>query len=152
MLRNMRRVAAGVAAAALVVAGLASASSTHKVSAALNATQEIPKQVHKVPKAKGSFTGTLSTGGGRALLRWKLTYSGLSGKAISANIQVGKRGHTGDVLIPLCASRCKSGLTGTSSFGSDVADKLERGQTYVNVRTRKNRKGEIRGQVKVVNR
>jgi hypothetical protein len=152
MLRNVRRVAAGLAAAALVVAGLASASSTHKVSATLNAKQEIPKQHFKVTKAKGSFTGTMVKRGGRTMLTWKLTYSGLSGKATAAHIHAGKRGSAGIVLIPLCASRCHSGLKGTSIFNSSIGNQIERGATYVNVHTSKNPAGEIRGQVKVVDR
>ena len=152
MLRNMRRIAAGVAAAALVVAAVASAGSTHKVSAVLNAKQEIPKQAHPVPNATGSFTGTITKSGGRALLKWRLKYSHLSGKAVAAHIHLGTRGHAGNVLIPLCASQCKSGVSGTSSFSSTIANQIERGQTYVNVHTKKNPNGEIRGQVRLIDR
>jgi hypothetical protein len=41
-------------------------------------------------------------------------------------------------------------MRGIATFGSDVVDKIERGQTYVNVHTGKNPAGEIRGQVRVV--
>ena len=75
MLHNMRRTAAGLFAAALAIAALASASSTHKISAALNAKQEVPKQVVKVPGAMGSFSGSIE-GGKQATLRWKLTFLG----------------------------------------------------------------------------
>jgi len=151
MFRNMRRTAAALAVAALVVAGLASASSSHKISAALNAKQEIPKQAVKVASGKGSFTGTVVQKGKKATLKWTLTFSGLSGTPTAAHIHLGKRGVAGNVLVPLCAGNCRSGMKGTSTFSSDVLDKIEHGQTYVNVHTAKNPNGEIRGQVKVVN-
>ena len=53
------------------------------------------------------------------------------------------------VLVALCGGNCRSGMTGTATFSSDIVDKIERGQTYVNVHTAKNPAGEIRGQVKV---
>lgn len=153
MVRNMRRIAAGLAVLALVVAGLASASasSTHKISASLRAKQEVPKQVVKAPNAKGSFTGTIVQKGKNATLKFELSYSGLSGPATAAHIHLGKRGVAGNVLVPLCAGNCHSGMKGTATLKSDVVDKIERGQTYVNVHTAKNPNGEIRGQVKVVN-
>jgi CHRD domain-containing protein len=152
MLRNMRRVAAGLAVLALVVAGLAAASKskTDKISAPLTVKQEVPKQVVKAPNAKGSFTGTVVEKGKTATLKFRLSYSGLSGPATAAHIHLGKRGVAGNVLVPLCAGNCHSGMKGTATFKSDVVDKLERGQTYVNVHTAKNPNGEIRGQVKVV--
>ena len=150
MLRTMRRTAAGLAAAALVVAGLASASSTHEISAALNVKQEVPKQAVKVANAKGSFSGTIMQKGKKGTLKWKLTFSGLSGTPTAAHIHLGKRGVAGNVLVPLCAGNCRSGMKGTATLSSDVLDKIEHGQTYVNVHTTKNPNGEIRGQVAVV--
>jgi hypothetical protein len=67
----------------------------------------------------------------------------------AAHIHLGKRGVAGNVLIALCGGNCHSGMRGTATFASDVVDKIERGQTYVNVHTGKNPAGEIRGQVKV---
>lgn len=152
MLHNMRRVAAGLAVLALVVAGLAAASKsqTYKISAPLSVRQEVPKQVVKAPNAKGSFTGTVVEKGKKATLRFTLAYSHLSGPATAAHIHLGKRGVAGNVLVPLCSGNCHSGMKGTATFKSDVVDEIERGQTYVNVHTAKNPNGEIRGQVKVV--
>ena len=153
MLGNLGRVSAGLVAVALVVAGLAAAGTrgTYKVAAPLNAKQEVPKQAVKNASAKGSFTGTYVEHGKSASLTWKLTYSHLTGPASAAHIHLGKRGVAGNVLVPLCAGNCRSGMKGTSTFSSDVLDKIEHGQTYVNVHTAKNPNGEIRGQVKVVN-
>ena len=150
MLARMGRITAGLAAAALVVVSLAAAKESYKISAPLNVKQEVPKQVVKAPDARGSFSGTVVENGKSATLRFKLTYSHLSGKATAAHIHLGKRGVAGNVLVPLCAGNCRSGMTGKATFSSDVVDKIERGQTYVNVHTAKNPAGEIRGQVKVV--
>ena len=148
MFGRIGRVTLGVAASALVVAGLAAAGSSYKVAATLNVKQEVPKQAVKAPNAKGSFTGTYTEAGKKATLKWKLTYSGLSGKATAAHIHLGKPGVAGNVIVPLCAP-CAPGQTGTWTITSKVVGQLEAGKTYVNVHTGKNPAGEIRGQVKV---
>ncbi len=149
MLGRIGRVTAGLAAGVLVVAGLAAAASTYKVSATLNARQEIPKQVVKAPNATGSFSASYVEHGKTATLKWKLMYSRLSGSASAAHIHLGKAGVSGNVIVPLCAGNCRSGLTGTAKITSKVVAQMEAGKTYVNVHTTKNPAGEIRGQVKV---
>jgi CHRD domain len=149
MLAKMGRIALVLAAAALVVAGLAAARESYKVSASLNVAQEVPKQVVKTPNARGSFSGTVVENGKKATLKWKLSYSHLSGKATAAHIHLGKRGVAGNVLVALCGGNCRSGMRGTATFSKDVVDKIERGTTYVNVHTVKNPAGEIRGQIRV---
>ena len=61
MLGRIGRVTAGLAVGALVAAGLGAAAETYKVSATLNAKQEIPKQAVKAPNAKGGFSGQSSS-------------------------------------------------------------------------------------------
>jgi hypothetical protein len=138
-----------LAAVALVAAGVAAAAQIYKVSATLNAKQEVPKQVVKAPNAKGTFSGTYVEHGKRATLKWKLTYSGLTGPATAAHIHLGKPGVMGNVIVPLCTANCHSGMTGSATISSTVVAALEAGKTYVNVHTAKNPAGEIRGQVKV---
>jgi hypothetical protein len=149
MLGRIGRVTAGLAAGVLVVASLAAAASTYKVSATLNARQEVPKQVVKTPNATGSFSGSYVEHGKTATLKWKLTYAHLSGAAMQAHIHLGKAGVSGNVIVPLCAGNCRSGLTGTAKITSKLVAQMEAGKTYVNVHTAKNPAGEIRGQVKV---
>jgi hypothetical protein len=48
--------------------------------------------------------------------------------------------------VPLCAP-CKSGASGRATVGASVLNALEAGRGYVNVHTRKNPAGEIRGQL-----
>ena len=147
----MLRTIGCIAAAFLVGASAATAAGTetYKVSAKLNAGQEIPKQVVKAPNATGTFSGSYVEHGKTAKLTWKLTYSGLSGKATAAHIHLGKAGVAGNVLVPLCAANCRSGMTGSATIKASVVKALEAGKTYVNVHTAKNPAGEIRGQVKV---
>jgi CHRD domain len=149
MLGRIGRVTVGLAAVALVTAGLGAAAETYKVSATLNAKQEIPKQAVKVLNATGGFSGSYVEHGKSATLKWKLTYSRLSGKANAAHIHLGKTGVAGNVIVPLCAGNCHSGLTGTAKISEKVVSQLEAGKMYVNVHTTKNPAGEIRGQVKV---
>ena len=150
MLGRIGRVIVALAAGALVAAGLGTAgtSATYRVSAALNARQEIPKQVVKAPNATGSFSGTYVEHGRSSTLKWKLTYAHLTGAATAAHIHLGKPGVAGNVIVSLCAANCHSGMTGTAKLSSKIVAQIEAGKTYVNVHTTKNPNGEIRGQVK----
>ena len=72
--------------AALVITGLAAGaaqkSETYKLSAKLTAGAEVPKPKGVPAAAKGSFTDTtVEPKSGPVKLTWKLTFSGLSGKA-----------------------------------------------------------------------
>ena len=140
-----------LAASALVVAGAAAAGSAKSIDtykAKMAPGSAIPKP--KAPAgAKGLFTATVTKTGTTRTLKWKLTFSRLSGKAIAAHIHRGKTGVAGAVLVPLCGP-CTSGQTGRANISKHLADALERGQAYVNVHTSKNPAGEIRGQVKLL--
>jgi hypothetical protein len=149
MLARIGRVTAGLAAGTLVAVGLAAAGTTYKVSASLNARQEIPKQVVKAPTARGSFSGTVAEGARSATLKWRLTFSHLTGAATQAHIHLGKAGVAGNVVVPLCAGNCRSGMTGTAKITRKLVDQIEAHKTYVNIHTAKNPAGEVRGQVNV---
>ena len=112
-------------------------------SAVLNAGQEVPHPAHTMSGASGKFTATLSG----TSLKWKLTFTHLTGAASAAHIHAGKKGVAGAVLVPLCAP-CKSGASGTATITSAIEKQLQNGTAYVNVHTAKNPNGEIRGQVK----
>jgi hypothetical protein len=131
-------------AASLTVVALAfgAHANTISVQAKLNAKQEVPAQVVKDTKAKGLFTGKLV---GRKLT-WKLTFSGLTGKATAAHIHMGAVGKAGNVAVPLCAP-CKSGAHGTTKISAAVKKALAHHKAYVNVHTARNPNGEIKGQV-----
>jgi len=152
MHRRIGRTVALVGAAAFLVVGVANGvtlATAFTLSAKLTAGQEIPKQAVKVPGASGAFTGTLTKQGSGAKLKWKLTFSHLSGPATAAHIHLGKPGVMGNVIVPLCAANCRPGMTGSATIASKIVADIKAGKTYVNVHTAKNPAGEIRGQVKV---
>jgi hypothetical protein len=146
-MRKLALAAAAAATVALVVAAFAGAAETYAVSATLKNTTEVPK-----PKgarlAKGSFSATYVENKTGATLTWKLAYSRLSGGALAAHIHMGKSGTAGPVIVPLCGP-CKSGQTGKIHISKAVVETLEGGKAYINVHTKKNAAGEIRGQAKV---
>jgi CHRD domain len=119
------------------------------IKTTMRASQERPKPKGKLAKAKGTFTATVTRNGSSGVIVWRLTFAKLSGKAVAAHIHSGARGKAGPVIVPLCAP-CRSGRTGRATVSQSVLDALESGRTYVNVHTRKNAAGEIRGQIAAV--
>ena len=129
---------------ALSLAALSLASTkTTTWTAALTAAQEVPKQAVKAPSAHGQFKGTLSG----SKLTWKLTFAKLSGPATAAHIHMGAMGKAGNVVVVICASACKSGVTGTATITPALKTAFKKHLLYVNVHTAKNPAGEIRGQL-----
>lgn len=122
---------------------------TASVKTTLRASQERPRPKGKVAKARGTFTATVTRSGTSGVIAWKLTFGRLTGKAVAAHIHSGVRGKAGPVIVPLCAP-CKSGRTGRATVSASVLAALEAGRAYVNVHTKRNPAGEIRGQVAAV--
>ena len=144
-MRKLVSILALCSLAALMFTALSSASSAaahYRISATLNAGQEVPAQAVKAQSAHGTFTGTLSG----TTLTWKLTFAKLTGAASAAHIHLGGMGKAGAVAVPLCGP-CTSGMTGTATVSAALLKKMEKHGTYVNVHTAKNPNGEIRGQV-----
>ena len=119
------------------------------VKTTLRASQERPKPKGKVSRARGTFTATVTRSGTSGVIVWRLTFGKLTGRAVAAHIHSGVRGKAGPVIVPLCAP-CKSGARGRATVDSSVLDALEAGRAYVNVHTKRNAAGEIRGQVAAV--
>jgi uncharacterized cupredoxin-like copper-binding protein len=114
-----------------------------RLKATLNARHAIPQPKAVRRTAIGHFNATLT---GKTL-RWRLTFAHLTGLATAAQIQIGAPAKTGAVLRLLCR-RCSSPKNGTlKRLTAAQISLLRRGRTYVNVRTAKNPKGEIRGQI-----
>ncbi len=134
----------------LVAAGLALAGAldSYKVSATLKAGNETPKPTGVKASETGAFTGSYTESKTGGMLKWKLTFSGLTGPATAAHIHKGRPGVAGPVVVPLCGP-CHSGQTGTAKLSKAVIAALEGHDAYVNVHTAKNQGGEIRGAVKV---
>ena len=92
----------------------------------------------------------LAISGTGGKLAWRLTFKNLSGPAIAAHVHTGAPGKPGPVVIPLCGP-CRSGAHGVfrGALGgrSVLLAEILHGRTYVNVHTKKNPNGEIRGQL-----
>jgi hypothetical protein len=119
------------------------------VKTAMRASQERPKPKGNVRRARGTFTATITRNGTNGVIAWRLTFSKLTGRATAAHIHSGVRGKAGPVIVPLCAP-CRSGARGRATVDAAVLDALEAGRAYVNVHTKKNPLGEIRGQIAAV--
>jgi len=151
--RDVKKLAslAAVGAVVLLVAAavaVAAVLDSYKVSATMKAGNETPKPTGVKASAKGSFTGSYTESKTGGTLKWKLTFSGLTGQATAAHIHKGKPGVAGPVIVPLCGP-CSSGQSGTMKISKAVIKVLESHDAYVNVHTSKNQGGEIRGSVKV---
>ena len=114
-----------------------------KYKATLDGSQQSPPVT---TKGKGTATFTFDTA--KKKLSWNVKYSGLSGPATAAHIHAGRPGRSGAVLIPLCAP-CRTGATGTVAVPAAAMQAVLSGATYVNVHTKKNPGGEVRGQLTV---
>jgi CHRD domain len=146
--RKLVSILAVGAVAALVFAAFSSArpAAAHfRLSATLNAGQEIPKQAVKNQSGHGSFTGTLAG----TKLTWKLTWAKLTGPATAAHIHLGAMGKSGDVVVAICGpcGNASGSKSGTATIPATLLKTIQKHGTYVNVHTAKNPAGEIRGQL-----
>lgn len=119
---------------------------THNLRVLLSPFREIPKPKGNVRRARGVFRGVVSKTGTRAELAWTLTFQRLTGRAIGAHIHRGGPGTAGRVVVVLCGP-CRSGVERTTRLRPALVEALEDGLLYVNVHTRRNPKGEIRGNI-----
>ena len=124
-------------------------ATTANITTSLNARQERPKPTGNVRRATGTFTATVTKSGTTGSIAWRLRFSGLTGRALAAHIHIGQRGKAGPVAVPLCGP-CRNGARGTARLTAAGLAALERGRAYVNVHTKKNPAGEIRGQIRAV--
>ncbi len=155
---DVRRVAWCAAAATVLAGGLGAgigaagrdgneAAEAVRLTAGLDARQEVPRPKGATGQAGGSFVATLERKGTAGTLAWRLTFRDLSGKATAAHVHLGKRGRPGPVALPLCGP-CRSGARGSTKAGTAAVQALLTGGAYVNVHTARNPAGEIRGQVR----
>ena len=72
--------------------------------------------------------------------------TGLTGKATRVGLYVGRPGQPSTRIASLCKN-CKASVNGSLSISPAAAADLMAGTVYVNVATRKNKRGEILGVV-----
>jgi len=158
---------------ALSLALLAAAALPGRAFAGTALAAATLKGVNEVPSiitdASGRFTATITA----TEIKYKLTFSGLTGDTLFAHIHIGERHTIGNVSVFLCnnttlgpaSQPCPHGsgtVTGTltaadvigpAGQGVDPAefsallDAIAEGATYANVHTSAFQTGEIRGQI-----
>jgi hypothetical protein len=77
---------------------------------------------------------------------WRLTDSGLSSPATSAQIHIGAQDVVGPHIAALC-SPCGAALRGSMTLTATEARVLLKGSAYVQLATVANPSGEVRGQI-----
>jgi mono/diheme cytochrome c family protein len=138
---------AGHSSPRTTLAAAALPTGTYKIKTTLNTKQEVPRP-KGTTTATGSFTGTLKiTTAAKASLTFRLTYARLTGPGLAAHVHLGAAGKPGKIAVALCAP-CSSGAHGTKPVSVAAAQAMISGKAYVNVHTKTNPAGEIRGQVK----
>lgn len=114
---------------------------TQSFRATLSAAAEVPSNASP---GTGSLEATFDKASG--VLKWKVTYSGLTGPATMAHFHgPAMPGANAGVVVPFpsAASPAEGSATLTPAQAAD----LVAGKWYVNVHTAQNPGGEIRGQV-----
>lgn len=154
---STRRLVLAVVAVALFATGLWSGIGSARrldseadavaLKAALGSGVEVPKPTGTKAGAGGTFAAGLTRKASGGTLAWRLTFHGLTGRAIAAHVHIGKAGKAGPVAVALCGP-CRSGQRGSAKINARTASALLGGGAYVNVHTTKNPAGEIRGQVR----
>ena len=137
-----------IAVGSLIAAGLAFASANaaeHKLKAVLDAASEVPANT-----STGKGMAELTLNDATKEISWKITYEGLTDKAVAAHIHgpaaAGANAGVVTSLGPMGAP-IASPLEGKATLtDAQIADILA-GNTYVNVHTVANKGGEIRGQI-----
>jgi CHRD domain len=118
-------------------------SNVASFGASLSGASEVPPNA---TAGSGTLTATLDKS--TSVLKWKLTYSGLTGPATMAHFHgPAMPGTNAGVVVPF-PSPASPAEGQTTLSAAQVAD-LMAGKWYTNVHTAANPGGEIRGQVMV---
>jgi hypothetical protein len=136
---HVTRLALAAAFAGLLA--VAAHAETKTFHAMLDGASEVPA---KTGAGKGMLDATLDTA--TKELSYTLTYSDLSGPASMAHFHgPAAVGANAGVLVPIPVA--PSPIKGTAKLTDAQISDLESGKVYVNIHTKANPGGEIRGQV-----
>ncbi len=133
---------AGVATMALAGCGMMGMNSnTASFSGAMNASSEMPPNM-----TRGSGMAEATLDKGTNVLKYKVSYSGLSGPATAAHFHgPAVAGANAGVVVPFTSPA--NPIEGTATLTPAQAADLMAGKWYANVHTAANPGGEIRGQM-----
>jgi CHRD domain len=105
----------------------------------------------QVPAVKTAGTGAadLTWDPSTRVVTWRITYSELSGPVTMAHFHDGAQGKNGPVKVWLSKKGrpVASPITGKATLSPEEAQQFEAGDWYINLHTKDNPEGEIRGQV-----
>lgn len=134
--------AAGFIAAGLSACGTMSSSNMVTTRSPMSASQEVPAN-----SSRGSGTIETSFDKSTNVLKWKLSYSGLTGPAAAAHFHgPAAMGANAGVALPF-PNPISSGMEGQATLTPAQAADFLAGKWYANIHTADNKGGEIRGQV-----
>ncbi len=143
-MKHMTLAAAFLAAAGLFSPALVAPASAQGLTynATLSGASEVPPTTSK---GTGTFVGTLNPT--TKMMTYTLTYSGLSGPATASHIHgPAAVGANAGVMVPI-KPPLTSPVKETATLTQAQIDDMNKGQTYVNVHTKADPAGEIRGQL-----
>ena len=141
------RTSVAVALAGAVLAGCGAmrpSQSTEIWEATMSGGEEVP------PKSTGgSGMAEVQYNRNTGVLRYKITYSGLTGPVTAAHIHgPAAPGTNAGVLVPFTGAMNVSPFQGEMVITPEQLAQISAGQTYVNLHTAQNPGGEIRGQLR----
>jgi CHRD domain len=133
-------------AAFIVAIAWTGASRADPVSfkAPLSGAEEVPPL-----QAAGSGLAEFDYDPANRMVKWVITFSGLSGPAMMAHLHgPAQRGEKAPVVMWLSqrGSPADSPITGQATLTTEQAEQFAAGRWYVNIHTQANPGGELRGQ------
>jgi len=132
---------AGAASVALAGCGMMSKSNVASFSGTMNAASEVPPNM-----TRGSGLAEAWLNRDTNVLKYKITYSGLSGPATAGHFHgPAAAGANAGVVLPF--ARTESPIEGQATLTPAQAADLLAGKWYANIHTAANPAGEIRGQM-----
>ena len=132
---------AGVASVALAGCGMMSKSNVASFSGTMNAASEVPPNM-----TRGSGLAEAWLNRDTNVLKYKITYSGLSGPATAGHFHgPAAAGANAGVVLPFASA--ESPIEGQATLTPAQAADLIAGKWYANIHTAANPAGEIRGQM-----